>query len=185
MRPVVSITLIIILLAAVGCGDSAPPPAGEGENMTLSLTSTAFEDGGNIPAKYTCDGEDISPPLEWGEPPEGTRAFALILDDPDAPSGVFTHWVMFNIPPDSRRLEEAIPAHSQLASGARQGKNSSGQTGYGGPCPPSGRPHHYQFNLYALDQPLDLKAGVSKKETTGAMRGHILAQGRLTGIYRR
>ena len=153
--------------------------------MKIALSSTAFRGGEGIPAKYTCDGEDISPPLEWGEPPSGTRAFALIMDDPDAPGGVFTHWVIFNIASESRKLVEAIPTQGQLPDGTLQGKNDFGRTGYGGPCPPAGRPHRYQFTLYALNQPLDLQAGISKKQLLSAMQGHILAQGQLTGTYQR
>jgi Raf kinase inhibitor-like YbhB/YbcL family protein len=156
----------------------------EGE-MKIPLSSTAFKDGEEIPAKYTCEGQDISPPLEWGEPPSGTQAFALIMDDPDAPMGVFTHWVIFNIAPDSRQLVEAIPAQGQLPDGAWQGKNGFGRTGYGGPCPPAGPQHHYQFTLYALDQPLDLKAGTPKEQLLSAMQGHVLAQGQLTGTCQR
>ncbi len=156
----------------------------EGE-MEILLFSTAFKDGERIPAKYTCEGQDISPLLEWGEPPPGTRAFALIVDDPDAPMGVFTHWVIFNIASDSRQLVEAIPTQGQLPDGALQGKNDFGRTGYGGPCPPAGRPHRYQFTLYVLDQPLDLKAGISKEQLLSAMQGHVLAQGQLTGTYQR
>jgi len=121
----------------------------------------------------------------WREPAAGTQTFALILDDLDAPSGVFTHWILFNIPSNSRELPEAIPTQDQLASGALQGKNHFGKIGYGGPCPPLGRAHRYQFTLYALDSPLDLKAGASKKEVLDAMQRHILAQGQLTGTYRR
>jgi len=121
----------------------------------------------------------------WSEPPQGTQSLALIVDDPDAPGGVFTHWVLFNILPDSRQLPEAIPTQAQLSSGALQGKNDFGRIGYGGPCPPPGRPHRYRFTLYALDRVLDLKAGVSKKQVVGAMQGHILAQGQLTGTYQR
>jgi len=121
----------------------------------------------------------------WSEPPQGTQSLALIVDDPDAPGGVFTHWVVFNILPDSRQLPEAIPTQAQLSSGALQGKNDFGRIGYGGPCPPPGRPHRYRFTLYALDRVLDLKAGVSKKQVVGAMQGHILTQGQLTGTYQR
>lgn len=151
----------------------------------LSVSSQAFQEGDRIPAKYTCQGQDVSPPLTWGEPPVGTQSFALIMDDPDAPVGVFTHWVIFNIPSDSRQLAEAIPTQAQLSSGALQGKNDFGRIGYGGPCPPPGRPHRYQFTLYALDQPLDLKVGASKKQVLDAMQGHILAQGQLMGTYQR
>ena len=153
--------------------------------MTLSLSSIAFQDGEIIPAKYTCEGQDISPPLMWSELPQGTQSLALIVDDPDAPGGVFTHWVVFNILPDSRQLPEAIPTQAQLSSGALQGKNDFGRIGYGGPCPPLGRPHRYRFTLYALDRALGLKAGVSKKQVVDAMQGHILAQGQLTGTYQR
>lgn len=153
--------------------------------MVLLVLSPAFLEGDRIPTKYTCQGQDISPPLAWGEPPVGTQSFALIVDDPDAPGGVFTHWVLLNIPSDSRQLPEAVPTQTQLPSGALQGKNDFGRIGYGGPRPPPGRPQRYRFTLYALDQPLDLKAGVFKQQLIGAMQGHILAQGQLTGIYQR
>jgi len=153
--------------------------------MVLAVSSSAFQEGGKIPAKYTCEEQDVSPAITWGEPPAETQSFALIMDDPDAPGGVFTHWVLFNLPANSRELPEAMPTQAQLPNGSLQGKNDFGKAGYGGPCPPSGRPHRYQFTLYALDQPLDLKAGASKKSVIDAMQGHILAQGRLTGTYQR
>ena len=153
--------------------------------MTLSISSPAFQDGEKIPAKYTCQGQDISPPLKWNRVPNETQSLALIVDDPDAPSGVFTHWVIFNLPPDSRELPEAVPAASQLPSSALQGKNDFGKIGYGGPCPPPGYPHRYRLTLYALDRQLDLKAGSSKKQVLNAMEGHILAQVQLTGTYQR
>ncbi len=151
----------------------------------LTLSSLAFQEGEKIPTKYTCEGQDISPSLAWSEPPVGTQSFALIVDDPDAPSGVFTHWVLFNLPSDSCELPEAVPTQTQPSSGASQGKNDFGRLGYGGPCPPPGRPHRYQFTLYASDQPLDLKAGASKKQILDAMQGHILTRGQLTGTYQR
>jgi len=153
--------------------------------MVLSLSSIAFKDGGEIPAKYTCEGQDTSPSLMWSEPPPGTQSLALIVDDPDAPGGVFTHWVIFNILPDSRELPEAMPTQAQLPSGALQGKSDFGRVGYGGPCPPPGRPHRYRFTLYALDRVLGLTAGVSKKQLLDGMKGHILAQGQLIGTYHR
>ena len=153
--------------------------------MVLPVSSPAFQEGDRIPAKYTCQGQDVSPPLAWSQPPVGTQSFALIVDDPDAPGGAFTHWVLFNIPSDSCELPEAVPAQAQLPSGALQGKNDFGRIGYAGPCPPPGRPHRYQFTLYALDQPLDLEAGVSKKQLLSAMQGHIITQGQLTGTYQR
>jgi Raf kinase inhibitor-like YbhB/YbcL family protein len=152
--------------------------------MTLTITSPAFHNGETIPRKYTCEGQDISPMLSWGEPPAGTRAFALILDDPDAAS-VFNHWIIFNIPAAERGLAEAVPVQAELPGGALQGKNSFGSTGYGGPCPPPGSPHRYYFTLYALSEPLNLKGGAEKKRVLDAMKGHILAQGELMGKYRR
>ena len=153
--------------------------------MALAVSSSAFQEGSKIPARYTCEGQDVSPVLTWDEPPAEAQSFALIMDDPDAPVGVFTHWVLFNLPLDSRGLPEAVPIQPQLPEGSLQGKNDFGRIGYGGPCPPPGRPHRYQFTLYALDQTLDLKAGASKKQVIDAMQGHILAQGRLTGTYQR
>ena len=151
--------------------------------MTLSVSSSAFQEGGKIPVKYTCDGEDVSPALVWGKPPQGTSSFALIVDDPDAPFGVWTHWVIFNIPADTLELPEAVPTQEQLPNGALQGKNDFGRIGYGGPCPP-GPGHHYRFIVYALDKSLDLTSGVSKKQVLDAMQGSILEQGLITGIYR-
>ena len=153
--------------------------------MTLLLSSTAFKGGDKIPVKYTCDGQDISPPLVWGEPPQRTRTFALILDDPDAPGGVFTHWLLFNLPVNLRQLGESIPAQERLQNGALQGKNDFDRIGYGGPCPPRGPAHRYRFTLYALDEMLGAKPGASKKQVLDAMKGRILAQGQLAGTYQR
>ena len=153
--------------------------------MTLNISSQSFKEGERIPSQYTCEGRNASPPLSWqGVPPEA-KALALIMDDPDAPRGVFTHWVIFNLPPDSQGLVEAIPAEKQLPDGTLQGTNGFDKIGYGGPCPPPGSPHHYQFNLYALDERLDLGAGVSKEKILAAMEGHIIAQSRLIGVYQR
>jgi Raf kinase inhibitor-like YbhB/YbcL family protein len=175
--------LCLLSILPAGCGAGKQPP--EEGKMALSVTSTAFREGDKIPDKYTCQGQDISPPIAWSEPPEGTQSFALIMDDPDAPGGVFTHWVIFNIPSNSRGLPEAIPTQNQLASGTLQGKNDFGTSGYGGPCPPPGPAHRYRFTLYVLDKPLDLKPDASKKQALDTMNGHSLAQGRLTGTYRR
>ena len=176
--------LTIIAVGAVSCTVSKPELPDEGK-MTLSLSSPVFQEGQDIPIKYTCEGQDISPPLTWDEPPSGTQCFVLIVDDPDAPRGVFTHWLLFNLPADSRELPEAVPTHNELASGALQGKNDFGKIGYGGPCPPAGPAHHYRFTFYALDQLLDLTAGASRKQVTDAVKGHILAWGQLTGMYQR
>jgi len=176
--------LTIIAVGAVSCTVSEPELPDEGE-MTLSLSSPVFQEGEGIPITYTCDGQDISPPLTWGEPPSETQSFALIMDDPEAPGGVFTHWLLFNLPADSRELPEAVPLHNELENGALQGKNGFGEIGYGSPCPPLGAAHHYRFTIYALDQALDLMAGASRKQVIDAITGHILAWGQLTGIYQR
>jgi hypothetical protein len=153
--------------------------------MTIELTSTAFREGETIPKQYTGDGKDTSPPLKWGQPPEGTKSFALICDDPDAPVGTWVHWVIFNIPAHARSLDEAITTSETLSSGARQGKNDFKKIGYGGPAPPRGKPHRYFFKLYALDTTLDLKPGATKDQLLAAMKGHVLANGQLMGTYGR
>ncbi len=152
--------------------------------MAFQLTSSAFPAAGAIPAKHTCDGADVSPPLAWTDPPSATRSFALICDDPDAPMGTWVHWVLYNIPASSRGLPEAIPGEQELADGSRHGRNSWGRTGYGGPCPPSGT-HRYFFRLYALDTDLDLAPGATKADVLRAMDGHVLASAELMGTYRR
>ena len=175
--------LTIIAVGATSCTVSEPELPDEGE-MTLSLSSPAFQEGEDIPITYTGDGQDVSPSLTWGEPPSETQSFALIMDDPDAPGGVFTHWLLFNLPADSRELLEAVPPN-ELANGALQGKNDFGTIGYGGPCPPPGPAHHYRFTIYALDQALDLMTDASRKQVIDAITGHILARGQLTGMYQR
>ena len=160
--------------------EKAPP-----EKIEMEITSAAFQDGETIPTRHTCDGQDISPVLIWSGVPEGTQSFALIVDDPDAPGGTFTHWVIFNIPANTLELEEAIPTGPQLLSGALQGRNDFGRISYGGPCPPPGTPHHYHFVLYALDLTLDLPAGASKVQVLNAMQGHILGQAEVIGSYQR
>ncbi len=180
---IILIVLCFVVGLLVGCAPREQPTK-EGE-IVLALSSPTFKDGGKIPTRYTGDGQDVSPALTWGEPPAGTQSLALIMDDPDAPLGVFTHWVIFNIPSDSRQLAEAIPAQAQLPGGALQGKNDFGKTGYGGPYPPPGRPHRYQFTLYALDKLLGLNTDASKKQILDAMPGHTLARGKLTGTYPR
>ena len=152
--------------------------------MEIKITSSAFEDGGLIPTKYTCDGADISPPLQWDAVPEGTLSIALICDDPDAPMGTFVHWVLFNLPPDTKELAEGFPDDETLADGTRQGITGFGKTGYGGPCPPSGT-HRYFFEIYALDTKFDMAAIADKPQLLKAMEGHILGQGQLVGKYKR
>src|SRR5262245_23802739 len=146
----------------------------------MKLTSTAFENGKPIPRKFTGDGDDVSPPLKWADPPGGTKSFALICDDPDAPRGTWVHWVLFNLPPEFRELPEgASPA------GAIDGVNDFGNLGYGGPAPPKGKPHRYFFRLFALDTTIEFRAGATKEQVLAACKGHILAEGELMGTYQR
>jgi Raf kinase inhibitor-like YbhB/YbcL family protein len=153
--------------------------------MDFVLTSNAFKEGEPIPARYSCEGENLSPFLTWMGVPDGTVSFTLIVDDPDAPSGLFTHWVLFNIPLNISELEEGAGNQVQTAIGALHGKNDMNKNMYGGPCPPSGKPHRYQFSLYALDTTLDLAEGVSRKQTLEAIEGHVLALSTLTGTFKR
>ncbi|UCG48528.1 MAG: YbhB/YbcL family Raf kinase inhibitor-like protein [Phycisphaerales bacterium] len=152
--------------------------------MEIKLTSSAFEDGGMIPSKYTCDGDDVSPPLKWDNVPEEARSIALICDDPDAPMGTWVHWVLFNLPAEARELSENVPSDDTLANGARQGLTDFGRVGYGGPCPPGGT-HRYFFKIYALDVEIELSSKARKRDLLSAMEGHILAQGQLVGKYKR
>ena len=149
---------------------------------TIHVRTDAFDPGATIPAKYTCDGEDVSPPLSWDSGPEATASYALIMDDPDAPGGTWVHWVAWNIP--NPNLPEAVPSDAELPDGTRQGENSWPKTGYGGPCPPSGE-HRYFFKLYALDTKLELTASADEEALVRAMEGHLLAQGELMGVYSR
>lgn len=153
--------------------------------MAFELTSSAFKNGDFIPAKYTGDGEDISPPLKWQVPPTQTKSLALICDDPDAPMGIWVHWVVYNIPPTMLEFAEALPKDATLANGIRQGRTDFGSTGYGGPAPPKGKPHRYFFKLYALDSTIDIKPGATKAELEKAIKGKILAEATLMGKYQR
>ncbi len=175
---------ILITLAAACSGNGGEETPNEEEvPIMIQITSTAFAEGEPIPQQYTCDGDDISPPLTWTNIPDGTQSLALINDDPDAPRGAWVHWVVYAIPPDVTELEAAIPADETLENGARQGINDFRRIGYGGPCPPRGNPHHYLFKLYALDAALDLAPGATKAELEEAMEGHILEETILIGTY--
>lgn len=146
--------------------------------MTIQMSSSAFMNGGVIPQQYTCDGQDLSPALSWSGLPAGTKSLALIMDDPDAPVGTFTHWVVYNIPVDTAGIAEG-------GTVGTEGPTSFGKTGYGGPCPPRGKPHRYFFRLYALDDVLNLKPGLNVAALRKAMEGHVLAAGEIMGIYGR
>jgi Raf kinase inhibitor-like YbhB/YbcL family protein len=183
----------IVLLAAVsGLTSCGHEPEGAPELIsaaTIHLQSRSFREGAAIPKAHMCDGADSSPPLDWSGVPETARSLALIVEDPDAPGGTFTHWVLFNLPPDLAGLEEALAADGEVSvsrTGAkgRQGKNDFGKVGYGGPCPPSGT-HRYYFDLYALDHRPELESGATRRELLEAMKGHVVAQGRLMGRYSR
>ncbi|HEY3249967.1 MAG TPA: YbhB/YbcL family Raf kinase inhibitor-like protein [Ignavibacteria bacterium] len=152
------------------------------KNMNIKIKSAVFEEGGMIPKKYTCDGENISPPLSWADAPDGTKTYALICDDPDAPAGTWVHWVMYNMPANTKELSEAVSAKKNIDNGAIQGINDFRKTGYGGPCPPGGT-HRYFFKIYALNTSLDLRGDVTKDQLLSAMSGHILAEGQLMGKY--
>ena len=153
--------------------------------MALKLESTAFLNGGTIPVRHTCDGEDVSPPLNWSGAPEGTESFALVCDDPDAPIMTWVHWVIYAMPSEKRSLAEDVKRMRQLPDGTRQGTNSWKRIGYGGPCPPRDSTHRYHFKLYAIGRVVDLGPGAEKKELLRAIEGSVLAHAELMGIYRR
>jgi Raf kinase inhibitor-like YbhB/YbcL family protein len=172
-------------LLGLGCKQPSNEMQSGRSTMSIELTSTAFQSGAAIPKQYTGDGADRSPPLKWSEPPSGTKSLALICDDPDAPRGTWVHWVIFNLPGQTRELEEGVPTKETLDNGAKQGKNDFGKIGYGGPAPPKGKQHRYFFKLHALDVAVDLPPSASKAQVLDAMKGHILAEGQLMGNYKR
>ncbi|MBU4305727.1 MAG: YbhB/YbcL family Raf kinase inhibitor-like protein [Candidatus Omnitrophica bacterium] len=153
--------------------------------MALELTSSAFKNNGYIPQKYTGEGPDVSPALAWSNPPQGTKSFALICDDPDAPVGDWVHWVIYNIPAGVNALAENVPQDKVLKDGLTQGKNDFRRIGYNGPMPPPGKPHRYFFKLYALDAEFKLAPGLLKKELLKLMESHVLEEAQLLGMYRR
>jgi len=185
-----------VLLTGAACGNSqrtiVPPPtpqastntAGSQQKSEMKLTSTAFKEGEAIPRGYTCDGANVSPPLEWTGVPKTAKTIAIIADDPDAPAGTWVHWVLYNLPADGLGLIENTPQTETLKGGGAQGKNDFGKIGYGGPCPPSGT-HRYFFKFYALDSELTLKPGATRAEVEQAMEGHIIGRAQLMGTYRR
>jgi Raf kinase inhibitor-like YbhB/YbcL family protein len=173
--------LLALLAALAACGESQEAEE-IGEPLStnlLRLTSPAFGEGETIPTRYTCDGEDVPPPLTWEDVPTGVNAYALIMDDPDAPAGTWVHWVLYDVPATVRELPDG-----EAAPAGTQGQNSWDEPGYGGPCPPSGE-HRYFFKLYALDGELGLAPGADKETVLDAMQGHVLAQGQLMGVYAR
>jgi len=153
--------------------------------MPIEITSQAFGQDDRIPDEYTCKGANVSPPLSIGAPPPGTKSMVIICDDPDAPSGLFTHWILYNIPPGTTKIGKGVPRKPVLSDGSRHGTNSYGKMEYSGPCCPQGTTHHYHFEVYALDTILALRAPVMRREIGKAMEGHILARGSFVGLFSR
>ena len=169
-------TLLTVILGFFLPADAQSP---------LILTSPAIAPGATIPATYSCSGADRSPALSWSGAPPPTRAFALIVDDPDAPGGIFMHWVAYNIPVTTSSLPEGVPQNAQIPGGGTNGINGFGHIGYNGPCPPAGKIHHYHFRLYALDSAVNLGDGADATTLTSAMKGHIVASAELVGTFSR
>jgi Raf kinase inhibitor-like YbhB/YbcL family protein len=189
-RTAFGFSIIALMLPCCGRSPSTESILPEDPKMiTIRLQSPSFADGGAIPKLYTCDGKDVSPPLAWSGVPETARSLALICEDPDAPRGTWTHWVIFDIPASVKELGEGVPAQErvQVTAGgetALQGRNDFKKTGYGGPCPPSGT-HRYFFRIYALDTGLDLGPGTTRQDLLRSIKGHVLAEGELMGRYSR
>lgn len=177
-------TFIFIFLVVLFSNISVAQKQNQGKKMEITIQSSAFNNGGDIPSKYTCDEANISPKIFWTTEVQGIKTFALIMEDPDAPSGTFIHWVVYNIPVNVKQLIENTTPTKNNPSGALMGTNSAGRIGYMGPCPPSGI-HRYFFRIYGLDRVLRLEAGAEKDDLLKAMKGHILAEGELMGRYSR
>lgn len=185
MRKLLCVPVLLTLLCSCSSRNANTAPAERAARMTIQVTSSAFKDEGSIPAKYTCDGQNVSPPLKWNSIPKATKSIALIADDPDAPRGTWVHWVVYGLPPSLRELPENVPAaESVLGNGGRQGTTDFGKIGYGGPCPPNGT-HRYFFKVYALDTDPHLNPGLTKAQLLKAMEGHVLGEGQLMGKYTR
>jgi Raf kinase inhibitor-like YbhB/YbcL family protein len=182
LRRALAIVPLLILVMLMFAGPERVPGQ---QASKIELTTTSFEPGGFIPKRFTCEAADVSPALAWSDPPAGTQSFAIIEDDPDAPSGTFVHWLVYDLPAAYRRLPEALSGNDQMAGGGRQGTNDFSRIGYSGPCPPPGKPHRYFIRLYALDGKLNLRPAATRKELDSAMQGHILAQAELMGRFKR
>jgi Raf kinase inhibitor-like YbhB/YbcL family protein len=178
--PLLALAITIVLATLI----SSAQTQGE-SSMAFAISSTSFLNGADLPKKFTCDGADVSPEFSWKEPPSGTQAFALIADDPDAPAGTWTHWVLYDIPASVTSLSEGMSKVDELPGGERQGRNDFHKIGYNGPCPPPGKPHRYFFKLYALKAKLDLKPGASKQELEQAIEGRTLGMAQWMGKYQR
>jgi Raf kinase inhibitor-like YbhB/YbcL family protein len=168
-KPIISGAVVILLVVIASFA---------AERARMKITSSAFQEGGNIPSKFTCDGSDTSPPLQITGVPSEAKSLVLIADDPDAPSGLFTHWLVWNIPPQTNSIAEGG------APKGVHGTNDFGKSGYKGPCPPPGT-HRYSFKIFALDRELDLSSGAKRRQVDTAMKGHVIGQGELVGRYAR
>ncbi|MFW6189999.1 MAG: YbhB/YbcL family Raf kinase inhibitor-like protein [Planctomycetota bacterium] len=182
---ILAVAVLIVAVVLWRCQRGGHAPARPEEGPQLTLTCPIFSEGEIIPARYTAEGRNISPPLLWHDAPEGTRTFAIIMQDPDAPVGTFTHWSICEISGSRRGLSEGVPPEENVLGSAVQGLNGFREVGYGGPAPPAGEEHRYYFRLYALDEKLDMPGGFSKNQLQAAMRGHVLAQAELMGRYGR
>jgi hypothetical protein len=184
--PTLGLLLLLTLLGrrSTSAQGSAQGSAQSRQGDSLVVSSSGFSSGGAIPKRYTCEGSGISPSLQWSTAPGGTKSFALVMHDPDAP-GDFTHWLAYNIPPGTHELAEGASARGAMPAGSSEGINGFGRTGYGGPCPPAGPPHRYVFHLYTLDSRLDLPAGAERGRLESAMKPHILGGGEIVGHYGR
>jgi Raf kinase inhibitor-like YbhB/YbcL family protein len=177
---------LFIIFCAVLMTLAGYVPSNASEGMPMQISSTTIAPGGKIPDNYTCKGEGISPDISWKFVSEKAKSLAMIMEDPDAPSAIWMHWVIYNIPATTPGLLANIPATESLDNGTLQGRNSFGKIGYGGPCPPpGGGPHRYFFRIYALDAPLNLKSGSTAEEVRAAMGNHILEQAELMGRFER
>jgi len=174
-----------LLMLVLALGVPAEVRSQKTASSKIELKTTSFTPGGFMPKRFTCDAADVSPALAWTDPPSGTQSFAIIEDDPDAPSGTFVHWLVYDLPAAYRKLPEALSGSDQMPGGGRQGANDFSRTGYSGPCPPPGRPHRYFIRLYAVDTILNLRPAATRKELDAAMQGHILAQAELMGRFQR
>jgi Raf kinase inhibitor-like YbhB/YbcL family protein len=181
------VTLVLLAPAVGACGgDEEPLPTGAAA-PGFAFTESAVAEGQAIDPRFTCDGDDVSPALAWEGVPEGTAELALVVEDPDAPGGTFTHWLVYGLDPGETALPEDVPEGASVTGppALGQGKNDFGTAGYGGPCPPGGQTHRYVFRLLALDQALDLEGGASRDDILGALEGHVVAEATLTAPYSR
>lgn len=178
-------TLATLTLTPSVCRGQDAKPAAGGKKPTIAVTSKTVKEGASVPVNHTADGKDVSPEITWEKGPAETKTYAVTVEDPDAPNGLWFHWIVFNIPAETTQFKENMPKKPTFKDGTTQGTNDFDKVGYNGPAPPKGKAHHYNFKVFALDQKLDLKPGAKKDELYGAMKGHVVAKGSLTGTYQR